>query len=38
MLAVYQLGRGNEPMIEVGSKTLADALYIHWIPRPTWIS
>src|SRR5690242_12351529 len=38
MLAVYQLGRGNEPMIEVGSKTLADALYIHRIPRRSWIS
>src|SRR3954449_657341 len=28
MFAVYQLGRGSEPMIEVGSSTSADALYI----------
>jgi hypothetical protein len=26
--AVYQLGRGNEPMIEVGKVTPADALYM----------
>ena len=25
---VYQLGRGNDPMIEVGNMTPADALYI----------
>jgi hypothetical protein len=26
--ALYQYGRGSEPMIEVGSVTPADALYI----------
>src|SRR5262250_2000707 len=32
-VAVYQAGRGSEPMIEVGRVTPADALYIRFLSR-----
>jgi hypothetical protein len=35
---VYQDGRGNDPMIEVGNTTFADALYIHLLLLPrAWV-